>query len=392
MALKVNPTTWKLDLVFDKASEIINTPAGNISAVTVQTALNELDTEKAGLSATNIFAGTTNYFGNSPDYLGISSTGVLSFAGAGDYYVASDRYAFRNGNYGLFFNGTSLFYEFRDTSSSPLFKIKASTGDLVSNATKAMAKAQVIDSVYNIVTDPANIRGLWFWDRIGGETTLTDRGTLAHTMDLSAAISGLTPDQTGFCQHATFTTSSWYDTVDHADFSFGNGATDSAFSIVSLSNFTDATSCSIFSKYDLTTASTKQEYVFFTDSADKLNIGLYDNSSGGVISRKYNTALTADQGTFATYASTYSGSALVTGLKLYRNAVQIDDTSATGGVYTAMEDLSAKAGSYQTDAAGAKTRHFKGKQGILLVVAEELTATQIKRLDVVFRGYARHLL
>ncbi len=42
MALKFNPTTGQLDVVLDKASEIKNTPSGNLAATTVQAALNEL--------------------------------------------------------------------------------------------------------------------------------------------------------------------------------------------------------------------------------------------------------------------------------------------------------------------------------------------------------------
>lgn len=38
------------------ASEISNTPAGNISATDVQAAINELDTEKAGLAISNVFS------------------------------------------------------------------------------------------------------------------------------------------------------------------------------------------------------------------------------------------------------------------------------------------------------------------------------------------------
>ena len=46
MAQKFNPLSGTFDLVLDKASEIINTPAGSIAATNVQAAINELDTEK----------------------------------------------------------------------------------------------------------------------------------------------------------------------------------------------------------------------------------------------------------------------------------------------------------------------------------------------------------
>jgi|GEM_PF-2376089 len=46
------------------AASVANTPAGNIAGVTVQAALNELDTEKAGLGTTNTFTGTNSFNGN----------------------------------------------------------------------------------------------------------------------------------------------------------------------------------------------------------------------------------------------------------------------------------------------------------------------------------------
>lgn len=46
MSITINPITGKADVVIKKASKIKNTPAGSIVATNVQTAINELDTEK----------------------------------------------------------------------------------------------------------------------------------------------------------------------------------------------------------------------------------------------------------------------------------------------------------------------------------------------------------
>jgi hypothetical protein len=43
------------------ASQVTNVPAGNISSTTVQDALNELDTEKVGLSTENFWTGPNHY-------------------------------------------------------------------------------------------------------------------------------------------------------------------------------------------------------------------------------------------------------------------------------------------------------------------------------------------
>jgi hypothetical protein len=65
-------TAWTISLAAvgaNSAGDISVTPAGNIAASNVQDALEELDTEKAGLAADNVFIGTNSF-------QGISATGI----------------------------------------------------------------------------------------------------------------------------------------------------------------------------------------------------------------------------------------------------------------------------------------------------------------------------
>ncbi len=77
--------------------------------------------------------------GTTANYLNIdSATGQLSFAGTGAYQVAGNKYAFQftgNPNYGLFFNSSSVQYEFRNGTALPVFSINANTGNSVFNGT-----------------------------------------------------------------------------------------------------------------------------------------------------------------------------------------------------------------------------------------------------------------
>lgn len=75
MAFKFNPFTGNLDVVLDKASEIRNTPAGNITATDVQAALNELDGFIAALPNPIYYAGTWDASTNTPA-LANTDTGV----------------------------------------------------------------------------------------------------------------------------------------------------------------------------------------------------------------------------------------------------------------------------------------------------------------------------
>ncbi len=101
-----------------------------------------------------------------------SATGQLSFAGTGAYQVAGNKYAFQytgNPNYGLFFNSTSVQYEFRNGTALPVFSINANTG---SNVFKGTVKV----GAYTLpATDGANGQvlktngaGVLTWSSING--------------------------------------------------------------------------------------------------------------------------------------------------------------------------------------------------------------------------------
>src|SRR5215472_7530577 len=63
-------------------------------------------------------------FGDAVNYARIDTTGKLTFAGNGAYQFAGNKYVFQytgNPNLGLFFNSTSVQYEFRNAGAVPVF-------------------------------------------------------------------------------------------------------------------------------------------------------------------------------------------------------------------------------------------------------------------------------
>src|SRR6516162_373067 len=89
--------------------------------------------ERGRLAATGFWR-----FGNATNFAKVDSTGALTFGGTGAYKVAGNKYAFQytgNPNYGLFFNSTSVQYEFRNGSAAPVFSVNANTGNSVFNGT-----------------------------------------------------------------------------------------------------------------------------------------------------------------------------------------------------------------------------------------------------------------
>jgi len=256
--------------------------------------------------------------------------------------------------------------------------------DLTTGTT--MAEAQVIESIKSIVTATTGIKGLWFFDPSGATTVVTDRSEAGHNAALSANASTLSPAVAGVGKNLNLTSSAYAEAADHGDFTFGNGATDSAFSVITLMKPNSVAVGNLLSKLDLTTGVTQKEWRFYFSTAN-LYFDCHDDSASATIGRGDTADLSGDTAAWHTYIATYDGSAAAAGIKVYRDGTQVDDADNSGGAYTAMEDKSAKVGTYHTSTAGARTVHLDAKVAVIAVIAEALTATQIKRLDVVLRGY-----
>lgn len=254
------------------------------------------------------------------------------------------------------------------------------------------AEGQIIDDFKQLATATTNIKGLWIFDQTGAVATITDRSEAAHTMDLSANASTLTPLVTGLARGLTIAgPTSYYDTVDSDDFSF-NGPV--AFTIIWAGVLTDATSSMFFGKLDVTTGSVKAEWYFRTTSGDKLAGVCYNGgTSTAYIGRTYNTAITTDQAAFHVYAMTYSGGTTAGSIKIYRDGVQVDDTNLTAGSYTDMTNTTAKAASYYVGTDGTtKTEPMKGKPSALCVIkTEEWDAVKIKRISTQLLAWGNNL-
>jgi len=164
----------------------------------------------------------------------------------------------------------------------------------------------------------------------------------------------------------------YIDCGDSDGFSFGNGVTDSPFSISAWINMDNASKFRIASKY----TSTTKEYIFTTSGTSLLSFVLYDNSSGGRIQRKYNTALTSFQGEWINVIGTYDGSSSSSGIKIYLNGTRVDDIDGNAGSYVAMENTTQPFEIGRNDL----TSFANGKIDELSVFNSELSASDITDL------------
>ena len=124
--------------------------------------------------------------------------------------------------------------------------------------------------------------------------------------------------------------------ADNSNLSFGNGSSDSPFSISAWVKMTDSTRFYILNKGLV--FSTNYEYLLNINASDKLGLFLYDSSNNSRIGRLYNTALTSYENQWVHICSTYNGSGLSSGIKVYLNGVRVDDTDSNSGTYVAMEN------------------------------------------------------
>ena len=141
---------------------------------------------------------------------------------------------------------------------------------------------------------------------------------------------------------------------DHADFTFGDGSSDSAFSVSAWIN-PDALDSfdGIISKY----ATSHREWTFGIQGNDeKLRFFTRDESTGAYVGQKVSSASNTAN-VWQHVVGTYSGNGASTGFKLYIDGDLISSSDYEGGsTYTAMENKSGNVeiGKYLTDYSNGK--------------------------------------
>ena len=188
-----------------------------------------------------------------------------------------------------------------------------------SDTTQAISVAPTTTTTYSVtVTD-----GNGCTATASQEITPSTNATAIASIDNDAAMSFNGTDQ-------------YIDVGDSDSFSFGNGATDSPFSISAWVNMIDATNFITIAK----DANSGREYVIRTLSDDKLYFYLLDNINGGYIGRISSGTVTSNQGTWIHTVYTYNGNSTSSGIKIYLNGSQVDNNNYEGGSYTAMSNTS----------------------------------------------------
>lgn len=218
-------------------------------------------------------------------------------------------------------------------------------------------------------------------------TTVADVSKNAHNFTSTADVSGWINHQNrGVAYDLNGSTDLMYQ-LDHADFSFGTGLADSAFSVFALI-YGDVFNADqyIISKQDVEGVGADVLEWHFHLTNGKPYFMLHDLSVPALIARYYDTALTA--GVWYFLCGTYDGSSAVGGLKIYSNGIRVDDTDSTANIYVAMEDTTAglSVGALlNTSPAGMA--FFNGQMAVAGICAKELSSDEVWSLNNLVRGY-----
>jgi len=139
---------------------------------------------------------------------------------------------------------------------------------------------------------------------------------------------------------------------DKNDFSFGNGTSDTPFSVSAWIKMVDATKFRILGKS--ASGAGNIEWLFFVGGTDKLTFTLYDNAGSNQI-RRESAAITSDEGSWINVVGTYNGSGSNTDINIYINGVDANDSAGGAGTYVAMHNGTAalEMGRFVSDSGNA---------------------------------------
>ena len=227
------------------------------------------------------------------------------------------------------------------------------------------------------------MRALWLPDKSG--TTLTDKSRHARVLTWSEDVSTFDtePAELGSGYAITFNGADEEgDSPDADDLSFGDGAVDQPFSVLTLVNPTAAASTqTILAKYR-GVATEDREWRFYYNGSEQPTIEIYDESADAALARRDATALTS--GAWVLLAGTYDGSGASTGLRLYKDATRVDDTDVNSGTYTAMEN-----GTHVVSIGDRADNadFFNGKMALAFICAKSLTIDDIWAVKEACNGY-----
>jgi len=213
-------------------------------------------------------------------------------------------------------------------------------------------------------------------------TSVDDYSGNARTLTATESVAGWLDHSTRGYMYVLDGTADYMYRADDAGLTFGNGSSDSAFSVMVVMYPTSVASYNVLvSKADVTLY---KEWALIKNEDDIL-FAVYDDVEGSQLARSKTSVFSAD--TWYSVIATYDGSGASTGINVYVDGVKVDDTDSSSGSYTAMGDTAAKfvvGARMNNDVADS---FFPGKIGMVCVTAGEISSVGAGNLDKIVKGF-----
>ncbi len=168
-----------------------------------------------------------------------------------------------------------------------------------------------------------------------------------------------------------FVPNDYVEVADHPDFTFGNGVTDSPFSVSAWIYMDSAANFQIVNKW---AADNCEWRLFFSSS--RVFFQIFSLNGTNFQGRRYNTALSTGQ--WYHIVLTYDGSGGATahdGMKIYVDGVKRDDSDSNSGTYVAIDNGNAPVWVGRQD-----TTYSDGKIDDVRIYKKELTSNEVMKM------------
>lgn len=166
--------------------------------------------------------------------------------------------------------------------------------------------------------------------------------------------------------------------IDHANFTFVNGAADLPFSVGAWIQPNAVATNSIIAKYD--TAGNAEEWRLWIDANGKLSLTLFDASADTSEIATGDTTLSLGQWVFV--VATYDGTQTAPVVNLYLDAVLDNDGSTVeAGAYVSMEDKATPITIGCSGVTATPVAEFHGRIALPFIAGKALTLAEVAQLD-----------
>ena len=178
-----------------------------------------------------------------------------------------------------------------------------------------------------------------------------------------------------------------FDMADHDDFSFGDGAEDSPFSVGIAARFYNTSANALVGRSDETALAEKREYLLFTGGGvfSTIEFLVFDETTAAFIGRTTpNNIIVNDR--WYIFIGTYDGGYASEGVRIYLDGVRVDSLDRINGVYTAMHNTAvATTVGYMTGGGGVRIYFLKGDCWGPFITGKCLSAGEVLSLTNLYR-------